>query len=277
MTANASLRAPLQARTFSGLCKDGTKSIYAQIRQETYGEDIGQTGWTTKSEYRRFLRFLNLTADCNVLEIASGPGGPALFTVQETGCSLTGIDSDMEGVKNAVCLAAEHGLGRKMSFLLCDVTTALPFAEARFDAVICNDSIHHLPAPRIAVLKESFRVLKKGGRLLYTDAMVLTGAVSNEEMAICTYAGFFQCMPQGGNESLLTATGFDKIKTEDTTAHLAEVSLRWYKARRKRKAELLDHEAFSTYGTVQAFLGATHVLAEEKRLSRFVYTALKPY
>lgn len=276
MTATASLRAPSQAATFSGLYKNGTEDVYAQLRQETYGEDIGQTGWTTASEYRRFLQFLNLTAASNVLEIGAGAGGPALFTVQQSGCSLTGIDSDMEGLKNAVRLAAEHGVEEKMNFLLRDATTALPFAEARFDAVICNDSIHHLDVPRIAVLKESLRVLKKGGCLLYTDAMVLTGAVSNEEMAIRSYTGFFQCMPQGGNESLLTTAGFEAIKAGNTTAHLAEVSLRWYKARRKRKAELLDHEAFSTYGAMQAFLGTVHVLAEEKRLSRFVYTALKP-
>lgn len=44
----------------------------------------------------------------------------------------------------------------------------LPFADASFDVIICNDSFHHYPNP-IAVLKQMYRVLTPGGCVLIGD------------------------------------------------------------------------------------------------------------
>ena len=60
--------------------------ILAEIRQETYGEDIGQNSWLTADEYRHFIGWLKLNASSQVLDIGNGSGGPALFlgrTVRE--------------------------------------------------------------------------------------------------------------------------------------------------------------------------------------------------
>src|SRR5215471_1145560 len=53
--------------------------VLAAIRQETFGEDIGQNGWLTAEEYRHYLSYLEVTAASQVLDIGSGSGGPALF------------------------------------------------------------------------------------------------------------------------------------------------------------------------------------------------------
>jgi hypothetical protein len=60
--------------------------VYAEIRREAFGEDIGQTSWLTADELRRFCDTLALDSSSELLEVASGSGGPALFTVDVTGC-----------------------------------------------------------------------------------------------------------------------------------------------------------------------------------------------
>lgn len=44
----------------------------------------------------------------------------------------------------------------------------LPFAEDSFDAVICSNSFHHYPNPQ-AFFNSTYRVLRKGGRLVLRD------------------------------------------------------------------------------------------------------------
>jgi cyclopropane fatty-acyl-phospholipid synthase-like methyltransferase len=66
--------------------------VQQEVRRETYGEDIGQTGWMTTQEFCRFLQLLALDAESKVLEVGSGAGGCALFMAQQTGCRVTGID-----------------------------------------------------------------------------------------------------------------------------------------------------------------------------------------
>jgi hypothetical protein len=43
--------------------------VLAEIRLETFGEDIGQNSWLTADEYRQFIGWLNLTSASQVLEI----------------------------------------------------------------------------------------------------------------------------------------------------------------------------------------------------------------
>jgi protein-L-isoaspartate O-methyltransferase len=58
-----------------------TAEVQQEVRRETCGEDIGQTGWMTTEEFRRFLQLLTLDAGSNVLEVGTGAGGCAPFLI----------------------------------------------------------------------------------------------------------------------------------------------------------------------------------------------------
>src|SRR5579859_5344556 len=84
--------------------------LYAQIRREAFGEDIGQNSWLTSDEQDRFLDWLDLSRGKSLLDVACGAGGPALRIVDSTGCSVVGIDVHEDAVATANSLAAQRGL-----------------------------------------------------------------------------------------------------------------------------------------------------------------------
>src|ERR1700732_3012678 len=79
--------------------------LYAQIRREAFGEDIGQNSWLTADEQDRFLEWLDLSPGATLLDVACGAGGPALRIAAITGCSVVGIDVHDQAVAAASSLA----------------------------------------------------------------------------------------------------------------------------------------------------------------------------
>ena len=45
--------------------------LYAQIRRDAFGDDIGQSSWLTSDEQDRFLSWLNLSPGKSLLDIAA--------------------------------------------------------------------------------------------------------------------------------------------------------------------------------------------------------------
>jgi ubiquinone/menaquinone biosynthesis C-methylase UbiE len=142
--------------------------VLAEIRQETFGEDIGQNSWLTADEYRQFISWLELDSASHVLDIASGSGGPALFLGRTVGCQVTGLEINPNSVVAANEWAQTLGLDSFVHFQHGNASHSLPFEDQSFTAVICIDSINHLPG-RLQILKEWHRVLRPDGCLLFTD------------------------------------------------------------------------------------------------------------
>ncbi len=263
-----------KVKLYPGTYKNYSEEIYKAIRNETFGEDIGQNSWLTADEYREMFSLLGITGRSEVLEIASGSGGPAICMVKETGCHLTGVEYDKNGVDNSLKLAEANGLTGQTKFLHGDASEPLPFEDNSFDAVFTIDAINHLKN-RDRVLKEFYRVLKAGGRLLYTDPIVVTGILSNEEIAVRSSIGYFLFTPLGDNERLLEKAGFTEIRSSDVTENMSLVSQKWFNAREKRQDELLTIEDEDNYNGLQKFFKMVHTLSSEKRLSRIMFTARK--
>jgi SAM-dependent methyltransferase len=150
------------------------------IRKETFGQDIGQNSWLTVDEYDRFTHWLDLDPKKHVLEVASGSGGPALYLARQAGCRVTGIDENESGVATATRAAKSLGLEDRARFVVGDATAPLEFEDRTFDGLLCIDSMNHFP-DRLAVLREWRRVLKAGGRAVFTDPVVITGPLTNED------------------------------------------------------------------------------------------------
>ncbi len=250
--------------------------VYRRVRIETYGEDLGQTSWVTAEESSRIPELLELTPDSFVLEIGTGSGRYALRIAERIGCRILGFDINPHGVRNANQLAQSNNLGSLARFDECDVSKGLGFPDNTFDAAFSNDVMTHIPG-RPAVLRELFRVLKPGGRLLFSDGLVIGGILSHEEIAARSSIGYYAFSPPGENERLLQAAGFQLISATDTTKAAAEIARRWREARNrsKNKEELIAAEGQDNFDGLQRFLACAYQLTSEKRLLRVVYLARK--
>ena len=245
-----------------------------EMRREVYGVDLGQQGWRTAAEEAEIADLLHCRPDVDVLDIACGSGGPSLALVERTGCRLTGIDVEPGAIAYAQAQAAVRGLASGVTFAAHDCGGRLPFADGAFDAVLCVDAINHFD-DRFAVLSEWSRLLRRGGRLLFTDPLVMTGAVSRDELVIRASLGFYLFVPPGLNEKAIAAAGLTLVRCEDRTAAAAEIAARWHEAR-ARRADLLEREEGAAFfGQRQRFLATTAALAASGRLSRFLYAAEK--
>jgi SAM-dependent methyltransferase len=249
--------------------------VQQAVRSETYGDDIGQSSWMTADELRHFIALLGLNRSSSVLEIGSGSGGPALFLAEGTGCKVIGLDINEFGINNANELARKRDLDSLARFQLVDASQPLPFGQNTFDAVISNDAMCHVPK-RLEVLREWHRVLKPGGQMLFTDAMVITGLVSHQEIAKRSSVGYYYYAPVGVNEKLIGAAGLELTRCEDLTSSAATVSRRWHDSRANHREEMIRLEGESNFEGLQEFLWCVHTLTSERRLSRYMYLARKP-
>jgi len=249
--------------------------VLARVRRKTFGEDFGQNSWTTAEEYRRWAEWLDLHPTSHVLEVASGSGGPAVFLAELCGARVTGIDINAHGLAAAVQRAREHGLADRVVFAQVDAGARLAFPDCAFDAILCIDSACHF-ADRLGVLKEWYRVLMPGGKILFTDPVVFTGLVSSEELTARSSIGSFVFAPAGVNERLIDEAGFELVRGEDVTDNAAAVSMRWHHARAEDRDALVRIEGEERFVQLQQFFSVVHRLTSERRLSRFAYMARKP-
>jgi sarcosine/dimethylglycine N-methyltransferase len=102
-----------------------------------------------------------------VLDAGSGIGGTARFLADRYGCRVAAVDLTEEFCETAHWLNRLVGLDDRITVERADVTD-LPFADARFQAVI-SQHVQMNVADKSRLYREARRVLAPGGRLAIWD------------------------------------------------------------------------------------------------------------
>ncbi len=246
--------------------------LMRQLRAEAYGQDIGQHSWVTAEELLADIPKLKLSPETRLLDLGCGPAGPLTYISAQTKCQAAGLDVSANAIAAARDRAASLGLSEQITLQQADLNEPLPFAAARFDAVVSIDVILHL-RDRAAIFEEVARVLAPAGRFLFTDAGVITGPVSSEEIQRRTPHGYAQFVPPGVNEQLLERGGFRLIETCNRTPDLLKSAAGRLAARESRRVELEKLEGSPTFLRQQQYLQTVLALAERAALSRIMYLA----
>jgi len=243
-----------------------------QVRREAYGEDIGQHSWVTADELRSDIERLLLTASSRLLDVGCGPCGPLVFAVRSTGCTGTGVDVSESALVSGSARARASGVQERIKLLEADLNRPLPFENRSFDAVISLDVVLHL-GDRKALLVEAARVLAPAGKFLFTDAGVISGSISNEEISRRSTNGYTQFVPPGFNEALLRATGFRLIGREDRTASVLLTASGRLRAMGAHRAAVEEMEGEKAFARQQRYLETVVELSERGALARVMYFA----
>lgn len=108
-----------------------------------------------------------VTSSDSVLDAGCGVGGSSMFLADTIGCQATGITLSEKQIAYGQKTVQKRGLTEKVEFHKMDYT-ATTFESGSFDVVWACESMSHA-ADKTLFLKEMFRVLKKGGRLIISD------------------------------------------------------------------------------------------------------------
>jgi ubiquinone/menaquinone biosynthesis C-methylase UbiE len=111
------------------------------------------------------LQYLQPHSGERILDVGCGVGTFA-FHAAKAGAITTGIDYSSESINAARTLTERFGLKDSTAFVVGSAL-ALPFADASFDKIVSADFIEHITHDeKRQLLKELFRVLKPGGRIV---------------------------------------------------------------------------------------------------------------
>lgn len=143
-----------------------TDEAYKEYTRETWNESVESYGpWIDALEpfNEDLFEGLELAIGQRVLDIATGPGEPALTIAGVVGAEgeVVGIDLSDRMVDRARENAKRAGVSN-VTFQLMDAED-MEFEAGAYDAVVCRSSLQIMTAPG-RVLEEIARVLKPGGR-----------------------------------------------------------------------------------------------------------------
>ncbi|WP_236974684.1 SAM-dependent methyltransferase [Membranihabitans maritimus] len=173
----------------------------------------------SKRTQERMLSHLGkISANDKVIDLGSGYGGAARYLAKLFNCRVTALNlSDVEN-KKARQLNKEKGYDNTIE-VIDGYFEDIPFDDNSFDIAWSQDAFLHSP-DREQVIKEVSRILKPGGKFIFTDPMqsdqcpegVLDHILRRIHLSAFGSPGFY--------ESEGAKNGLKMVKYEDLTIQL---------------------------------------------------------
>jgi len=161
-----------------------------------------------------------------VLDAGCGVGGSSIFLASVLGCNVTGITLSERQVQQASMNAKQKGLEEKVDFKVMDYCNT-SFPDASFDVLWGCESICYADSKE-QFIKEAFRLLKPGGRLVVADGFV-SAFENNDNPVIRQWLDGWQVNyleTPGRFESFMKQAGFVNVSYRNISKETAHSSRR---------------------------------------------------
>lgn len=168
-----------------------------------------------------------------ILDAGCGVGGSSIYLAKKFGCQVIGITIVQNQVLKARKNAEKHGTSRLTKFQKQDYTKT-NFKDNTFTVIWALES-SSVCASKEAFIKESYRILKKGGRLIVADAFytkTLSEFSKQEQSYLENWLNGWAVNPLSTRVAFsdsLKKVGFKKITFDDVTKNIYPSSLRMHR------------------------------------------------
>ncbi len=161
-----------------------------------------------------------ITKDTVLLDICSALGGPARQLAKKYGCNVTGLDATEKMVNEAIKRTGEARLSNLITYKLGNALD-IPFKASIFDVVWGQDAWCYI-TDKDKLINESYRVLKPGGTIAFTDWIQVGTMTEKEWEDLNTFMAFPYMETLDGYEQILKDTGFSILEKEDLSEDFAK-------------------------------------------------------
>jgi sarcosine/dimethylglycine N-methyltransferase len=235
--------------------------------------DFDQDHYGGLAAVAALARKAGVASTTRVLDVCAGLGGPARFLAHRFGCRVVAVELNSGRAAGAARLTRLVGLDRHVVIARADAT-ALPFADARFDACLSQEAFLHI-ADKATMLGECRRVLRPGGRLAFTDWIARPRLGDLERQRLREWMAATTLQTIEGYRALLGRAGFTTVEASDLSDEWRPIlrsRLEMYRALRDETIARFGERWYRDYQQVYGFFVS---LVEDGKLGggRFSGTA----
>jgi cyclopropane fatty-acyl-phospholipid synthase-like methyltransferase len=263
--------------------------LFAWCNKENLALHYGYWDKQTKSHHQALINKNQILYDLakispsdHVLDAGCGIGGSSIWMAKQHGNQMTAITISKQQTEHAALHAKCQGVVDKTDFQVSDFC-ATPFEDESFDVIWGLESVCHA-LNKGDFLKEAFRLLRPGGKIVVCDGFITRREFSDDEwqdIVICLngWAVPNLCARNEFTE-LLQQNHFTNINYRDITAETLPSADYMYKvAKRLKPVQMLTQwlGLRSKAQTANFKVGiAQHRLFTDQLVEYGIFTATKP-